>query len=165
MGSLCSTSIAGLLADKYGRRTILSIAAVLYLLGACGMALTPNIYVLIAFRFVFGCAYGLSATVVPLLIAETSPPHIRGQLATIPQLNNSGGTFSGYCMGFLFSLGNATSWRFIAASLMVPSISYVALCLFYIPESPRWLVSKGRMIAAKKVLQNLLNKENVSGKV
>ena len=101
----------------------------------------------------------------PSLIADTSPPHIREKLATIPQLNNSGGTFFGYCMGFLLSLENATSWRFIAASLMVPSISYVALCLFYIPESPRWLVSKGRMIAAKKVLQNLLNKENVSGKV
>ena len=165
IGSLYITLIAGILDDKYGRRTILSIAGVLYLLGACGMALTPNIYVLIAFRFVVGCAYGLFATVVPLLIAETSPPHIRGQLATIPQLNNSGGTFSGYCMGFLFSLGNATSWRFIVASLMVPSISYVALCLFYIPESPRWLVSKGRMIAAQKVLQNLLNKENVSGEV
>jgi MFS family permease len=137
IGSLCSTSIAGLLADKYGRHTILFIAGVLYLLGGCGMFITPNIYVLIAFRFVVGCAYGLSATVVPLLIAETSPSHIRGKLATFPQRTNAGGTFSGYCMAFLFSRGNATSWRVMTATLMDPSIFYVTLCLFYISESPR----------------------------
>jgi MFS family permease len=85
IGALYNTSISGLLDDKYGRRTILFIVGVLYLLGSCGMFITPNIYVLIAFLFVVGCAYILSSIVVLLLIAKTSPSHIQGKLATFPQ--------------------------------------------------------------------------------
>ncbi|KAH9299285.1 hypothetical protein KI387_030967, partial [Taxus chinensis] len=163
IGGLCSTLMAGVFADTFGRRKILSMAGILYLLSACGMAMSPTVSILITARFLVGCAYGLSSTVVPLLISETAPSNIRGQLATFPQLTNSLGTFTAYCVVFSFSLlGDKASWRLMTAALGAPAVVYIALCFLYIPESPRWLVRKGRMTEAKHTLQRLLNKEDVS---
>lgn len=161
IGGLCSTLMAGVFADTFGRRKILFMAGILYLLSALGMALSPTVYILIIARFVVGCAYGLSATVVPLLIAETAPSEIRGQLATFPQLTNSLGTVTAYCVVFLLSMRDIVSWRLMTAALGAPAFVYILLCILYLPESPRWLVKKGRMNEAKQTLQRLLNKEDV----
>ncbi|XP_057864753.2 monosaccharide-sensing protein 2 [Cryptomeria japonica] len=162
IGGLCSTLLAGVFADTFGRRKILSVAGIVYLLSALGMALSPTVYILFVARFLVGCAYGLSATVVPLLISETAPSDIRGQLATFPQLTNSLGTFTAYFALFLLSLRDTASWRLMTAALGAPAFVYICLCILYLPESPRWLVKKGRMNEAKQTLQRLLNKEDVA---
>ncbi|KAH9314798.1 hypothetical protein KI387_023425, partial [Taxus chinensis] len=79
IGGLHSTLMAGFFGDTFGRREILSMARILYLPSACGIALSPTVSILITARFLVGCAYGLSSTIVPLLISETAPSNIRGQ--------------------------------------------------------------------------------------
>ncbi|XP_027356670.1 monosaccharide-sensing protein 2 isoform X2 [Abrus precatorius] len=73
--------------------------------------------------------------------------------------------FFSYCMVFGMSLMKAPSWRLMLGVLSIPSVIYFALALFFLPESPRWLVSKGRMLEAKKVLQRLRGREDVSGEM
>ena len=104
-------------------------------------------------------------TLVPVYISETAPSEIRGSLNTLPQFSGSGGMFLSYCMVFGMSLSPAPSWRLMLGVLSIPSLLYFALTIFFLPESPRWLVSKGRMLEAKKVLQRLRGREDVSGNV
>ncbi|KAK9944417.1 hypothetical protein M0R45_009987 [Rubus argutus] len=112
-----------------------------------------------------GLGIGLAVTLVPLYISETAPPEIRGSLNTLPQFTGSGGMFLSYCMVFGMSLTEAPSWRLMLGVLSIPSLFYFALTVFFLPESPRWLVSKGHMLEAKKVLQRLRGREDVSGEM
>jgi MFS family permease len=68
-----------------------------------------------------------------------------------------------YCMVFFMSMMDSPSWRLMLGTLSIPAVIYLALTLFFLPESPRWLVSKGKMIEAKQVLQRLRGREDVSG--
>ncbi|CAM6100740.1 unnamed protein product [Calypogeia fissa] len=165
VGAVFSTALAGPAADSLGRRFMLIISSCLFSVGAIVMLWAPTIYILIIGRFLIGAGIGLAATIVPILISETAPTEIRGQLATLPQLLGSSGLFLAYCFVFGLSLLANPSWRLILGVILIPSVVYVGLCLFYLPESPRWLVSKGRMLEAKRVLQGLRGEEDVSGEL
>ncbi|CAN6563530.1 unnamed protein product [Malus baccata var. baccata] len=146
IGATVITTFSGPLSDWLGRRPMLIISSVLYFLGD-------------------GFGIGLAVTLVPVYISETAPPEIRGLLNTLPQFTGSGGIFLSYCMVFGMSLNDAPSWRMMLGVLSIPSLVYFGLTLFYLPESPRWLVSKGRMAEAKKVLHRLRGREDVSGEM
>ncbi|KAF9603342.1 hypothetical protein IFM89_035012 [Coptis chinensis] len=88
-----------------------------------------------------------------------------GLLNTLPQFTGSGGMFLSYCMVFGMSLMDSPNWRLMLGVLSVPSLVYFALTVFFLPESPRWLVSKGRMLEAKQVLQRLRGREDVSAEM
>ncbi|CAM6129022.1 unnamed protein product [Calypogeia fissa] len=165
IGAVASTAVSGPAADSLGRRFMLTVSGVLFAIAAVIMVWSPNIYVLIFGRFVVGAAIGLAATIVPILISESAPTEIRGQLATLPQLMGSTGLFLAYCFVFGLSLLANPSWRLILGVICIPAVVYLGLCLFYLPESPRWLVSKGRMLEARVVLQGLRGQEDVSGEL
>lgn len=165
VGAVASVAVAGPAADWVGRKFMLCISGVLYSLAALVMLWAPTVYILILSRIVVGGAYGLASTITPILISESAPAESRGQLATFPQLLGSLGLFLAYVMDFVLSLQPDPNWRFMLGVLSVPSVLYVFLCLFLLPESPRWLVSKGRMHDAKVVLQNLRGQEDVSGTI
>ncbi|KAJ7533512.1 hypothetical protein O6H91_13G052800 [Diphasiastrum complanatum] len=165
VGAWVSTLFAGPGADWIGRRLMLCISGILFSISACIMLWSPNVYVLLVSRLLVGTAIGLAVTIIPIYIAESSPPEIRGQLATLPQLMGSGGLFLVYIMVFILSLTNQPNWRFMLGGLLIPSVVFLSLTLFYLPESPRWLVSKGRMSEAKKVLQRLRDKTDVSAEL
>ncbi|KZV41752.1 monosaccharide-sensing protein 2-like [Dorcoceras hygrometricum] len=112
-----------------------------------------------------GFGIGLAVTLVPVYISETAPPEIRGLLNTLPQFTGSAGMFLSYCMVFGMSLMDSPSWRLMLGILSIPSIIYFALAVFFLPESPRWLVSKGKMKEAKQVLQMLRGREDVAGEM
>ncbi|CAI8596973.1 unnamed protein product [Vicia faba] len=112
-----------------------------------------------------GFGIGLAVTLVPVYISETAPSDIRGSLNTLPQFSGSGGMFLSYCMVFVMSLSASPSWRVMLGVLTIPSLFFFILTLFFLPESPRWLVSKGKMLEAKKVLQRLRGQEDVSGEM
>ncbi|TQD89086.1 hypothetical protein C1H46_025374 [Malus baccata] len=137
----------------------------LHFLSGLVMLWAPNVYVLLLARLLDGFGIGLAVTLVPVYISETAPPEIRGLLNTLPQFTGSGGIFLSYCMVFGMSLNDAPSWRMMLGVLSIPSLVYFGLTLFYLPESPRWLVSKGRMDEAKKVLHRLGGREDVSGEM
>ncbi|XP_002520608.2 monosaccharide-sensing protein 2 [Ricinus communis] len=165
IGATLITTCSGAISDWLGRRPMLIISSVLYFLSGVVMLWSPNVYILLLARLLDGFGIGLAVTLVPVYISETAPPEIRGLLNTLPQFTGSGGMFLSYCMVFGMSLTTAPSWRLMLGVLFIPSLIYLALTLFYLPESPRWLVSKGRMLEAKRVLQRLRGREDVSGEM
>lgn len=165
IGATVITTFSGPVSDHLGRRPMLIISSLLYFLGGLVMFWSPSVYVLLMGRLLDGFGVGLAVTLVPVYISETSPPEIRGQLNTLPQFTGSGGMFLSYCMVFGMSLLKSPSWRLMLGVLSIPSLLFLALTVFYLPESPRWLVSRGRMEEAKKVLQKLRGREDVTGEM
>jgi MFS family permease len=165
IGATVITTFSGAVADAIGRRPLLITSALLYFVSGLVMLWAPSVYVLLLARLIDGFGIGLAVTLVPLYISETAPTDIRGLLNTLPQFSGSGGMFLSYCMVFAMSLMPQPDWRIMLGVLSIPSLIYIALTVFYLPESPRWLVSKGRMAEAKRVLQRLRGREDVSGEM
>lgn len=165
IGATIITTFSGPVSDWTGRRPMLIISSVLYFLSGLLMLWAPNVYMLLFARLIDGFGIGLAVTLVPVYISETAPAEIRGLLNTLPQFSGSGGMFLSYCMVFSMSLMPQPNWRLMLGVLSIPSLLYFALTIFYLPESPRWLVSKGRMAEAKKVLQRLRGREDVAGEM
>lgn len=163
IGATFITTISGAVSDWLGRRPMLIISSLFYFVSGLVMLWSPNVYVLLLARLLDGFGVGLSVTIVPVYISETAPSEIRGLLNTLPQFTGSVGMFLSYCMVFGMSLMNSPSWRLMLGVLFIPSLVYLVLTVFLLPESPRWLVSKGRMLEAKHVLQRLRGREDVSG--
>ncbi|KAK6257042.1 hypothetical protein QUC31_000501 [Theobroma cacao] len=165
IGATVITTCSGAISDWLGRRPMLIISSILYFVSGLVMLWSPNVYVLCIARLLDGFGIGLAVTLVPVYISETAPSEIRGLLNTLPQFTGSGGMFLSYCMVFGMSLMDSPSWRLMLGILSIPSLLYFALTVFYLPESPRWLVSKGKMLEAKQVLQRLRGREDVSGEM
>lgn len=165
IGATLITTCSGPISDYLGRRPMLILSSMFYVVSGVVMLWSPNVYVLLLARLLDGFGIGLAVTLVPVYISETAPSDIRGTLNTLPQFTGSGGMFLAYCMIFGMSLMESPSWRIMLGVLSIPSLVYFALAVLYLPESPRWLVSKGRMLEAKKVLQKLRGKEDVSGEM
>ncbi|XP_042399226.1 monosaccharide-sensing protein 2-like [Zingiber officinale] len=165
IGATIITTFSGPVADWVGRRPMLIISSILYFISSVLMLWSPSVYSLLLARLIDGFGIGLSVTLVPVYISETAPPEIRGLLNTLPQFSGSGGMFLSYCMVFVMSLMANPNWRVMLGVLFIPSFLYFLLTIFFLPESPRWLVSKGKMVEAKRVLQRLRGREDVSGEM
>ncbi|KAL6530967.1 Monosaccharide-sensing protein 2 [Orobanche hederae] len=165
IGATVITTFSGPVSDWLGRRPMLIISSVLYFVSGLVMLWAPNVYVLLLARLLDGFGVGLAVTLVPVYISETAPPEIRGLLNTFPQFTGSVGMFLSYCMVFGMSLMDSPSWRLMLGVLSIPSTIYFVLAVFYLPESPRWLVSKGKMKEAKRVLQKIRGRPDVSGEM
>ncbi|KAF5764342.1 putative major facilitator, sugar transporter, major facilitator superfamily [Helianthus annuus] len=165
IGATLVTTCSGAISDWLGRRPMLIISSVLYFIGGLVMLWSPNVYILLLGRLLDGLGIGLAVTLVPVYISETSPPEIRGSLNTLPQFMGSGGMFLSYCMVFGMSLMESPNWRLMLGVLSIPSLFYFVFMIFFLPESPRWLVSKGRMLEAKRILQRLRGRDDVAGEM
>uniref|UniRef100_A0A804J6G6 Major facilitator superfamily (MFS) profile domain-containing protein n=1 Tax=Musa acuminata subsp. malaccensis TaxID=214687 RepID=A0A804J6G6_MUSAM len=165
IGATIITTFSGAVSDLVGRRPLLIISSVLYFVSGLIMLWSPNVYVLLLARLIDGFGIGLAVTLVPVYISETAPSEIRGLLNKLPQFSGSGGMFLSYCMVFGMSLMANPAWRVMLGVLSIPSLLYFLLTIFCLPESPRWLVSKGKMLEAKLVLQRLHGREDVSGEM
>jgi sugar porter (SP) family MFS transporter len=150
IGTVIGSLIAGAPAQKYGRKRVLSMIALLYLLSAIGCALTPIWLLFVTFRFIGGLAVGASSVVGPMYISEVSPAHVRGRLAASFQLMIVTGIFVAYLTNFLFINIGENSWRWMLGIMVVPAALF-AILLRSIPESPRWLVLNRRDEEAKQV--------------
>lgn len=165
IGATLITTCSGAMADSLGRRPMLIISSVLYFVSGIVMLWSPNVYFLLLARLLDGFGIGLAVTLVPVYISETAPPEIRGLLNTLPQFTGSVGMFLSYCMVFGMSLTQSPNWRLMLGVLSIPSVVYFLLTIFFLTESPRWLVSKGRMLEARQVLQRLRGREDVAGEL
>ncbi|KAF6154278.1 hypothetical protein GIB67_026734 [Kingdonia uniflora] len=165
IGATVITTISGPISDWLGRRPMLIMSSVLYFVGGLVMLWSPNVYILLLARLLDGFGIGLAVTLCPVYISETAPPEIRGLLNTLPQFTGSIGMFLSYCMVFGMSLMASPNWRLMLGVLSIPSLFYFVLTIFFLPESPRWLVSKGKMLEAKLVLQRLRGREDVAGEM
>lgn len=138
------------------------ISAIIF--GGILMLWSPNIYILLLARLIMGFGSGLVFTCVPIYISETSPPNMRGSLGTMPQFMFFIGIIFSYCLIFWLTLLPSPNWRIMIGSVFAPSIVYFALLVFYLPESPRWLVSDGKISEARVCLQWLRGKHDITGK-
>ncbi|EYU40481.1 hypothetical protein MIMGU_mgv1a001997mg [Erythranthe guttata] len=165
IGATLITLCSGGISDWLGRRPMLIVSSMFYFVSGVLMLWSPNVYSLLCARLLDGFGIGLAVTFVPLYISEMSPPEIRGVLSTLSQFTYSSGIFLSYSFVFCMSLTESSSWRLMLGVLFAPSLIYFALTLFYLPESPRWLMSKGRVLEARQVLQRLRGTQDVSSEL
>jgi SP family xylose:H+ symportor-like MFS transporter len=171
-GCIVGSLAAGAIGDRLGRRPGMMIAALLFFLSALGSAMPeiglapigrvgPEALVpFICYRILGGIAIGIASTLCPLYIAEVSPPESRGWLVALQQMAIVTGIFIVYFVNWgIASQGTpewvvTTGWRYMLASMVLPATLFFAL-LFGVPDTPRWLVMRGREDAAARVLSRL----------
>jgi sugar porter (SP) family MFS transporter len=150
-GAMAGNLAAGPLSDRYGRRSTLLFAAILFLASSLMAALSTSFPVFVAARICGGLGVGAAILTAPVYIAEIAPARSRGSLVSLNQLmiviGISVSFFSNY---FLLALGPA-SWRWMLGVQAVPATLYFLL-LTLVPESPRWLLAKGREEGARAAL-------------
>ncbi|MDQ3302060.1 MAG: sugar porter family MFS transporter [Actinomycetota bacterium] len=162
LGAMAGAGVAGPLSDRLGRRRIILIAAIVFSVGAIGAALAPNVGVLVLFRIVLGVAVGAAALIVPLYLSEVAPTEIRGAVSSLNQLMIVVGILLAYIVNALLAASEA--WRTMLGLAVVPSL-VLLVGMYFMPETPRWLVSRGRDDEARDVLRQTRDEESVEREV
>jgi SP family arabinose:H+ symporter-like MFS transporter len=158
VGCVFGAAVAGTLSDRFGRRRVLMLSAVLFAASAFGAALPRTMAEFIAARFIGGVAIGVASVLAPVYIAEVAPREIRGRLVGLNQMAIVSGILLAYSVNWGLSFLGGSSWRWMFAAAAVPSIAFL-LALFRVPESPRWLMEMGRRAEAMEVLTRVGGKE------
>jgi SP family arabinose:H+ symporter-like MFS transporter len=154
-GTVVGSLIGGWPADRFGRKATLLWIGVLYLLGAVGSGLAPNVTVFIIARVIGGLGIGISTVVAPMYISEIAPPKYRGRLAGMFQFNIVFGILIAFVSNALLAGIGPNAWRWMLGVAAFPSLLYTAFCI-NLPESPRWLLGKkGDREAGLQVLQRI----------
>ncbi|KAG9190777.1 hypothetical protein G6011_08865 [Alternaria panax] len=148
--ALLASPLTGILADTYGRKTVILVADTLFILGALLQAWTSTVGGMIVGRSIVGAAVGSASFVVPLYISELSPSPFRGRLVVVSSLFITGGQVVAYIVGWLFS-EKLHGWRWMVGLGALPAAMQFVM-LFLLPETPRYLVKAGRIQQARKVL-------------
>ncbi|HLA55189.1 MAG TPA: sugar porter family MFS transporter [Flavobacterium sp.] len=167
VGCLIGAFISDVISDRFGRKKSMLLAALLFLACSIGTALPDAFTTFILFRIIGGIGVGLASMVVPMYIAEIAPADKRGALVAYNQLAIVIGIVVVYFVNYFISLQGNTDWnlnegwRWMFASEAIPSILYLVL-VFFIPESPRWLLQKNRDNEAVSVLQKFNPTEKIS---
>ena len=157
LGCLLGPVLVGLgLSDRLGRKPVLMITAVAFGISAVGTALPPTIAVFNMFRIIGGVAVGVASMISPLYIAEIAPKRIRGRLVIVNQLAITSGSLISAIVAYYLSpdvsgLSADAAWRWMFATECIP-VALLVVGLFCVPESPRWLMEKGREDEAREVL-------------
>lgn len=159
-GCVLGAALAGTISDRLGRRRMLIVAAVLFLVSAVGTAVPPTLFWFDVFRLLGGIGVGAASMCSPMYIAEISPARIRGRMVSLNQLAIVFGMLAVYFVNYyIASLGDETwnvqsGWRWMFGSEAVPALALLFLLLF-VPESPRWLTQKGRRAEAVGILTRI----------
>jgi SP family xylose:H+ symportor-like MFS transporter len=165
VGCLIGAFFSDYLSNRLGRKTTMIITAILFILNSIGTALPNSFTMFVIFRIVGGIGVGIASMVVPMYIAEIAPPKRRGALVGNYQLAIVIGIVVVYFVNYFIALqGDAQwnltiGWRWMFGSEIIPSILYLVF-IFLIPESPRWLLQKGKSTEAIAVLQKINTDED-----
>ncbi len=155
IGTILGSLFAGAPAKKYGRKKVLQVIAILFVVAALGCAFVSAWGLFICFRIIGGLAVGTSSVIAPMYISEIAPARLRGRLAGSFQVNIVAGIVVAYLTNYLFThLQLVDSWRWMLGVMVVPSVIF-SLLLFGIPESPRWLILNNQESTAIPILKRL----------
>lgn len=142
-GCIIGVSIAGKMGDRFGRRKVLMFAAFLFLLSAVGSALSTQLFMFVTARLVGGLAVGVASILSPMYIAEISPAPYRGRLVSLNQLAIVTGILVAFFTNYLLVGTGENNWRWMLLVMAAPAL-LLFFSLFFVPESPRWLVERNR---------------------
>ncbi|EMK6667586.1 sugar porter family MFS transporter [Vibrio fluvialis] len=168
LGAIIALFFAGKIADAWGRKNTLILIAGLYLLSALGSSLATSYEMLVASRLIGGLAFS-SLSLASMYIGEVAPSRLRGKLVSGNQLNIVIGLSAAYFINYYLVINTSESfyllspegiWRTMLGSELIPALVWFGL-LFTVPESPRWLILKGRSQEAKMVLGKLYSPKEI----
>jgi len=151
---------AGYLSDRFGRKRVLIVTAILFIISSIGAMLPRNLAEFLVARFIGGLGIGAASMLSPLYISEIAPSKNRGRLVSLYQLAIVIGINLIYFVNLLIAKGGneawnvETGWRYMLGSGTIPAVLFLIL-LFIVPESPRWLVKKGRYNEALDTLEKV----------
>ena len=174
LGCILGVLTAGLLSDRIGRKPVLMIAGLAFLISGVGCALADSTDSLVLFRIIGGIGVGTASVISPMYITEFSPARVRGKMVAVYQLAITIGILLAYFSNALLViiseaiqadnkliqwLFQTEVWRSMFLMMAVPSIIFIILILL-VPESPRWLISKGKGMKALDILKSVLPEDN-----
>uniref|UniRef100_A0AB33J7W3 Sugar porter family MFS transporter n=1 Tax=Prevotella sp. GTC17259 TaxID=3236795 RepID=A0AB33J7W3_9BACT len=169
IGSIIGVAFAGILSDRLGRRPTMFISAILFFISAVGCAIAPDFNWLVVYRFIGGVGIGVVSIVAPMYISEISIPEYRGRLVSCYQLAVTIGFLAAYLVNYFLeqishtvAFGNgwmhlvfvSEVWRGMLGMESLPAAIFIAI-LFFIPESPRWYITRGRDTSARNVFSHI----------
>jgi sugar porter (SP) family MFS transporter len=157
LGAAVGALSGGRVSDWLGRRLTLLLTSLIFIAGAIVCALAGSLTMLVAGRLVVGLGIGLSS-VVPVYISEISPANARGWQASLYQLAITIGILSAYLVDYAFA-GNE-NWRWMLGLAAIPGV-LLGLGMIALPETPRWLLERGRVEDARKVLRRIRGNANI----
>lgn len=169
--------VSGPLSDRFGRRSVLKVAAILYAVSALGSAIAPTFLFLVIARMIGGLGVGASLILAPMYIAEMAPPDMRGRMVSFNQLNIVIGISVAFFTNYLIldwgqsdaawaqalKLGEY-NWRWMLGLEFFPAVLYY-IGLFFVPKSPRWLVMKGQADQALIVMQKFTDVDDAKKQI
>ena len=168
IGCFIGAFFAGRLADIAGRRNVMRLAAVLFLVGALVQGIAHNHLIFVLARILGGMAVGAASVLSPAYISEVAPASIRGRMTTVQQIMIITGLTAAFVVNYFLAAsagvstapfwGGLEAWRWMYLIQSLPAAIFL-VALFFIPESPRYLVSKGRLDNARTVLAQLFGGE------
>jgi MFS transporter, SP family, arabinose:H+ symporter len=183
IGSICGVLIAGTLSDRLGRKITMLISAALFCISAVGCALCSGFSSLVACRIIGGFGIGIVSIVSPIYISEVSPAKVRGTLVSLYQLAVTVGFLLAYLVNWIIvshidtsftasadmsladKIFQAEAWRGMLGSGTIPAVLYF-LVIFFIPESPKWLIINGKLAKATPILNRIYrNEEEIQSEI
>ncbi len=166
VGAMVGAFTGGNLADRFGRRRLTIVGSIVFFVASIGMALATNVYMLIAWRLIEGVAVGFASIVGTLYISEIAPSDIRGSLGFFQQLMITIGILLAYVTNYVFAptfLG-IVGWRWMLGFGAVPA-AILGIGVYFMPESPRWLINNGQPEKAKEVLSRLRSHDELADEI
>jgi sugar porter (SP) family MFS transporter len=151
-GAALGAAFAGALADRYGRRPVIFVTALIFVAGALISAFASSLAMLLGGRLLVGLGIGVSSMLSPLYLAETAPAETRGALVSLNQLMITIGIMVSYLVGYAFAAGGQWRWMFGLGALPGALLAGGMLAL---PETPRWLAGQGLLEDARAALREL----------
>lgn len=157
LACVVGAAFAGTCNDRFGRKKVLVVSAILFLVSAVGTALPRSVLEFIIYRAIGGIGVGAASMTSPMYIAEIAPARIRGRMVSVNQFAIVSGMLAVYFVNYLISLAGdeawntAIGWRWMFGSETIPAVLFLLL-LFLVPETPRWLVKQNRCRQALDVL-------------
>ena len=154
LGCMVGCVVAGKLADQNGRRPALMVAAGIFAVSSIGMAMAGSLSLFMVSRFVAGIGVGMASMLSPMYIAEVSPAHIRGRNVAINQLTIVIGILITNLVNYGLADNGPDAWRLMFGLGVVPSVAFL-VGVFWLPESPRWLIQRGETARGTAILQRI----------
>jgi SP family arabinose:H+ symporter-like MFS transporter len=181
LGAIIGCLVAGYLSDKFGRKKVLILSGLLFIIASLGCSIAPNVIYLIIIRMIGGIGVGITSVLSGLYISEISPPQIRGRMTTLFQFaitigiltalfvnsslkNFADNNINTVSTGVFHWMIVQETWRGMLFAMLIPALLFTT-SLFFVPESPRWLMKQGFTQKARNILHKFADEKTTEEEI